>query len=379
MRFYTLEAALEWLIYAAISVYVLLSQYFAVKGFSPLQIGVLMGIMPVMSLFANAILFKLASIKTRVFVLRITSIFSIFGLWMVYVSTSFNRAFFSMVLFTFFFVGIVPMGEAVVVGMVRRKGFSYGHIRLWGTAGFACFAFLTGILVRGGFVFLFVLLTMILFMVYFLSWKLEDENMFVDKAEKRREKLPAVFWFMLAVVAVIIGVNNFNFIFLPVLAKIREYDISFSGFSFSLMAASEIPFLIFADRMIERIGVRHLLMSGMLVVGLRLILVPMIAAQHILIFVQMMHGWTYIVVYYCAMHVIRRFDVKLQNAAQAALWTSIQGLGAIVGSFIGGSLAEGLGVSSTYFIFGTIALILTFFVFFVARVWNDFLIGGSGR
>jgi len=48
-------------------------------------------------------------------------------------------------------------------------------------------------------------------------------------------------------------------------------------------------------------------------------------------------------------------------------------------SLIGGSLAEGLGVSSTYFIFGTIALILMLSVFFVARAWNDFLAGGSGR
>ena len=113
MRSYAMEAALEWMIYAAISVYVLLSQYFAIRGFSPLQIGILMGIMPVMALFANTVLFKLASVKTRVFVLKMISIFSIFGLWMVCVSVNFSQAF-----FTVFFVGIVPMGEAVVVGVV---------------------------------------------------------------------------------------------------------------------------------------------------------------------------------------------------------------------------------------------------------------------
>jgi len=175
---------------------------------------------------------------------------------------------------------------------------------------------------------------------------------------------------LFAIVTVAVGLNLFNSVFLPVLVKSKNFRAASVGLSFTLMALSETPFLLFAERIVKRFGSFRLLSSAIFVVGLRLVIASFATTETQLLLIQLLHGWTYIVIYYATLFLMRqKLSAHVLEATQILFWISLQGIGPLLGSTVGGVVVEKVGVELAYLTFGIIAMSLVIFSWAVEKIW----------
>ncbi len=141
--------------------------------------------------------------------------------------------------------------------------------------------------------------------------------------------------------------------FLPLLVRQRGYDIATVGLCFAITALSEVPFLGFAEKILQKTGNLLLLSSGVFVMGLRVFLIPLTNSAITLILLQFLHGWTFIVIYYSLSNYIHYHLPESQSIkAQTLFWMTIQGFSFFTGSFFGGYLVDYVGLEESYQLLG---------------------------
>lgn len=349
------SCVLEALVYSVLACSTLMSQYFAFSGFSPFQLGLIMALPPLTSIYANYIYFGAAIKFSTKRVVRLFALGSLVSLWFVFLLKGFTMKFLFMTIFAFFQGAFLPLIESAMIDYSHRSALSYSKIRIWGTIGYVITAFAAGRVIRFGFVWLFVIFSVVFVMINILSKKLHQEA-----SERQKIQLRGVdkkFIALFVVITVSVGFNLFNSIFLPVVVKERSYDLSLVGAMFSLMALSELPFLLNAEKIQRKLTGTILFLSGVFMVGTRLILVPLSWSQTTLILIQMLHGWTFIVIYYSTVHLMKE-NLKGQSllSTQTVFWIALQGIGPLMGSTIGGIFVEKIGTNNTYLFFGIICL-----------------------
>ncbi len=360
------SCALEALVYSVLACSTLMSQYFAFSGFSPFQLGLIMALPPLTSIYANYIYFGAAIRFSTKKVVRLFALGSLVSLWFVFLLKGFAMKFLFMTIFAFFQGAFLPLIESAMIDYSHRSALSYSKIRIWGTIGYVITAFATGRIVRFGFVWLFVIFSGIFFMMNILSKKL-----YQGTSQRQKIQLKGInrnFLILFAVVTIAVGFNLFNSIFLPVVVKERSYDLSLVGTMFSLMALSELPFLLKAEKIQRKLSSSVLFLSGLFVVGIRLVLVPLSRSQRSLILVQMLHGWTFIVIYYSTVHLMKE-NLKDQSllSTQTIFWIALQGIGPLMGSTIGGIFVEKIGTNNAYLFFGMICLGVTIYAIYLFK------------
>ncbi|WP_448534867.1 MFS transporter [Pseudothermotoga sp.] len=358
----------EFLAYALLACMTLLSQYFVHIGLPPSLVGVLMALPSVNALWANQFYFLLAYKFGLKRVVLYSATVAIASLWILFVSKGVLMIF----LFSFLLMlsqgGLVPLLESSLVEFASRTRLPYGRIRLFGTFGYAAASFLVANLVNEGFVTLFVVYSMLFFSIGLLVQKSKLEMSF-----HRRPSVRATdkrFSVLFAIVTVAVGFNLFNTVFLPVLVKSKNFHASSVGLSFTLMALSETPFLLLAERIVKRFGSFRLLSSAIFVVGLRLILASFVATEVQLLLTQLLHGWTYIVIYYATLFLMRqKLSAHVLEGTQIVFWMSLQGIGPLLGSSVGGIAVEKMNAELAYLVFGLIAMSLVIFCWTIEKTW----------
>lgn len=371
-RFTSLLA--EFLVYALLSCMTLLSQYFIYKDLSPSFVGVLMALPSINALWANQLYFLIAFRMNLKRVVLLSTTFGIVFLWLLFFSRNPLSIFAFCFLLMFSQGGLVPLLESSLVEFASRCNLSYGKIRLFGTLGYAVTALFVGSLVTKGFIMLFLIYSVLFFLIGITVQKSE-----LDIKFQRRPSVRAIdrrFFALFLIVTVSVGFNLFNTVFLPALVKSKGFHLTSVGLSLSIMAISELPFLLFADQIVNRIGGLKLLFSAVFVVGLRLVLASVVKSESQLILIQLLHGWTYIVIYYTTLSLMReKLSTHALQSTQIAFWTSLQGIGPLMGSSVGGLTVEKLGVETSYLIFGILAMSLVSFGWYFKKMFS----GMGGR
>lgn len=361
------SCVLEALVYSVMACSTLMSQYFAFSGFSPLQLGLIMALPPLTSIYANYIYFIAATKLSLRKVVRFFSLCGSISLWFVFLLNGFPMKFLFMIIFTFFQGAFLPLIESAMIDYSHRSALSYNKIRIWGTIGYTITAFVVGRIIKFGFVWLFVIFSSIFVMINILSKRLHQGTN--ERQKMQMKGIDKNFLVLFAVVTICVGFNLFNSVFLPVVVKERSYDLSLVGTTFSLMALSELPFLLNAEKIRRRLTSGILFLSGVFIVGIRLVLVPLSWSQTSLILIQMLHGWTFIVIYYSTIHLMKE-NLKGQSlvSTQTMFWIALQGIGPLMGSTVGGLVVEKIGTGNAYLFFGMICLgIATYVVYFFKR------------
>ncbi len=357
------EIATEIFIYSNLSVTALFSQFFHSKGFSSIEIGILMAVTPTLSIIANPFWFRRSSRIGGPSVMGIASVVSAVSVWAVFVSPDFETSLIAMCFFAFFVVSIIPIAESVVVPSLRNKGKHFDRVRLFGTIGYSITALISGIILKYGFVSIFIMATVSLSTVALVSRtyptgrKLKRSDKEIDSSS-----LPLQFYLLLLAGVASITIGAFGATFLPVLTSERGFDVSSAGFAFSLMAFSEVPFLFFAEKVVERLGNTRLLVIGIFATGLRWFLTSMATSFPIFLLLQMLHGINYIVVYYSVMNYIHtRFEASKATRALTVYWISTTGLSYLLGSVLGGVLIRAFGIVRVYTATGITGMAIAIF------------------
>ncbi len=121
------------------------SLYFADRGLSAPQIGVLMSLMQVMRIFGPNLWGWVADhTRQRVGVLRLTSVAAAIAFCGMFFGESFVFFFALMVMVNLFTSAQGPISEALMLSAMRGDLTHYGRLRLWGSVGFIVAVTLSG-------------------------------------------------------------------------------------------------------------------------------------------------------------------------------------------------------------------------------------------
>jgi PPP family 3-phenylpropionic acid transporter len=151
------------------------------------------------------------------------------------------------------------------------------------------------------------------------------------------------------------------------LTREKGFDVSTVGIVFMAMAFSEIPFLLYADKIVKRLGYLPVLTAGIFFEGLRIILVTLSGSLITLIFSEFLHGVTYILVYFSLFTYIHYELPKNQiTRAQSIFWVVRSGLTYITGSLLGGFLIDLLTSITAFRLMGIFALSVSAFITLVS-------------
>jgi len=371
------ESLVEWFLYSNLAMINIMAQYFENKGFSPVQIGALMAVIPGMALIANPFWFSLKNRigekKTLKYLILIPAIL----VWGVFLLPGFFLKLIALMLFGFFATSVVPIGEAGVMESLMAKGLHLDKARLMGTVGFSTISLISGFLFEISFIFMFIISTVALILAYTFSRKLKTYEIVTErKYTTDNSGNGKTFLFML--ITATIGIMGVSFCgsFLPVLVTYKGFPESTVGISFAVLAICEVPFLLFAKTIIKKTGSLFLVATGILAIGIRMLITPLAQTPTMLILTHVLHGWNYIVIYYSIFNYIHfKIPEKQTNKAQAAFWMIIQGGGFLVGYLGGGILVELIGLINTY-------NLLSFFMFFLSVplfIWYFISLRGGSK
>lgn len=353
------EATLQWLIYGNLGAYSLLAQFFDLRGFSPSQIGILMAVMPLVSLLSNPTWFRAGAVKKDKRIFGLLALITSITIWGVYISSSFIAAVTAMVLSTFFLSSVVPLGDAIVMSSMKSKGASFNFVRVWGTLGFTLVSLILGILVGFGLFVIFLAITILMLFSALMSRRISSEANNRGTASVQKAKPGSIFTFGFMLVGLLCGstVIGFNNSFFPLYTRTLELGIHAAGTGFAVMAFSEIPFLLLAGKLIRNMGNLRILMLAIFLSGIRMSLMSYVSSELSVMLVQLLHGFNYIASYYAVFDYIHtRLPARLLPGAQAVFWMVNSGLGFFIGPVVGGFLIDRIGVVQTYRYSGVLAM-----------------------
>ncbi|MBN2219791.1 MAG: MFS transporter [Kosmotogaceae bacterium] len=348
----------EALIYSSLATKNLLSQYFDVTGFSSTEIGILMAVLPVVSVISSPLWFRLSSRFGHDKIYYIVSLSSAFLIWPIFVTKGFATTLFMMILLSFFFSAVVPLGDSIIINKLKSSGGRFDRVRLFGTIGFAITSLVLSRLVGFSFFWLFAASATVLsissLFVRPKTGDLEVENLHHTSGKG------SILQLAMMTVGMFFGVtlNSFHNSFIAVYTREKGMDSSVVGMVFAITALSEIPFLLFADRIIEKIGSMRILLFGMIVIGVRMILISYATNEVLLYLVEFSHGLTYILMYYSLFHFIHyELSGKSLMVAQSLFWVVRSGMTFIVGSIGGGIVIDLWSVTFAFRFFGIVGVV----------------------
>ena len=357
----------EALIYSSLATKNLLSQFFDISGYSPLQIGLLMSTIPLVSLISNPFWFYIGSHKGEKKVFSYAALVSSLLVWPIFLDGGFVANLILMAVFSFFFSSVIPIGEARIMTHIKRWGGRFDHIRLFGTLGFGITALVTGLLVRRSFFWLFMAMSLALALPLLFREKVtpEERKTTVRKEDESRQRTGNLFSFWLMTIGMFLGIslNSFHNSFIAVLTRERGFDVSVVGIVFMIAAFSEIPFLLYANKIIALLGHLRVLQIGMFAIAIRVLLVSFSRGVLSLFMIEMLHGFTYILMYYSLFDYIHfRLPKRFLVFGQSVFWVVRSGFAYVLGSVVGGLIIESVTTIVAFRLVGIVGIAFALFV-----------------
>lgn len=347
--------------------------YFMSRGMSTGMVGVLSTVLPLTALVFPSIWANLADKTQNAKLFEIILIAGSGGSALLYL-VGFN--FFSFVgitvLYAVFATCVGAMLDVVAITICQRLQYKFSFIRISGTLGYAIGCLVLSNVISNNlhtsFIFLAVFYTIAL--ILFLRLPKISPPLPVNTSEGP-EKLSlfankAVIFALFLLMTVYMAASFYNS-FLGILLQNENMPSTFLGFCMFLSALGEVPVLFLAPKLVERFGEIKLMVFSSLVMTIRMILVTT-GSIPIIILLQCIQGWSYMLNFYCgAMLIDRLVHPKLKTQGQSIINTVQVGVGSVLGNIIGGALSESIGLSSTYRLISFISLgitVLTMTIFF---------------
>lgn len=351
--------ALTWMLSASYNSFipVFLNQI----GFSKSAIGVLLAIGPAVALVSQPVWGSVCDrSKVKNSVLKIllvgSALFSMFFL----TTQNYYLIFLIMIVFTFFYSPVNYITDAITLEYLEDKKWKYGPIRLAGTVGYALLSILVGILAKidiRNIFFIFVIVALSGLAVTFgmpkvKGYRSKSSSIKLFTIFKNRE--------LMAILALNLVFNiTFGFLtsFFPVYYSSMGADSFLVGIAMFISSMSELPFLIFADKVINKLGIKATLLISSLVMGTRLAVLFMLKDIYIVLAVCLVHGMTYIVFAYCtAIYMNKSVPKELKALGQTINGFIAIGIARIIGNIGGGVLSDKIGIGSVFLVSSAIEI-----------------------
>ena len=261
-----------------------------------------------------------------------------------------------------------------VAAKTSEKGnSSFGSIRLWGSVGFALATWLAGWIyqeygIKANTVFFLVMIAMSILTLMLTS------KLVLDSEEKKQEEklsLKAIlklivshrYLFFMALALALSdptqdGIRNFESIYMSNLGL----EAGMIGFANMLSAIGEVPFMIYADRIIRKIGIRNIILFVFVFDILRRLAVWFFPTAEMVFATSVLTSFSFTFRLVCSVTLVNlTLPKNVTSTANAFIGVTMFSLGFMISNAIGGFIYDSLGNRYLYLMgaaFSLVSLVL---------------------
>jgi len=353
------------------------SLYFADRGLSATQIGILMSLMQVMRIFGPNLWGWVADqSRRRVLVLRLTSVVAALSFCGMFVGQSFMFFFALMVTVNLFTSAQGPISEALMLSSMRGDLTHYGRVRLWGSVGFIVLVTLSGYALDWqGIELMPWIALLMLVMLTSVTFSLHEEpaTQHAQPSHSVRELLSrtSVLSFF-ASTFLMIAAHSSLYVYYSLYLSDMGYSKTVIGLMWSLGVIAEILFFFYQAPLFRRFGVRKLMLFSLAIAVIRFLMIGWGAQSlSVLLIAQVLHAATFGVHHSASVATLQRWFAGPLQARGQALYISISyGLGGTVGGLLLSACWDTFGARWVY----VLAAIMSLLGLFAAQLsyrWQD--------
>jgi PPP family 3-phenylpropionic acid transporter len=353
------------------------SLYFADRGLSATQIGILMSLMQVMRIFGPNVWGWVADqSRRRVLVLRLTSVAAALTFCGMFVGQTFVFFFALMVTVNLFTSAQGPISEALMLSSMRGDLTHYGRVRLWGSVGFIVLVTVSGYALDWqGIELMPWIALLMLVMVTSVTFSLHEEppTQHAQPSNSVRELLSrkSVVSFF-ASTFLMIAAHSSLYVYYSLYLSDMGYSKTVIGLMWSLGVIAEILFFFYQAPLFRRFGVRKLMLFSLAIAVVRFLMIGWGAQSlAILLVAQVLHAATFGVHHSASVATLQRWFAGSLQARGQALFISISyGLGGTVGGLLLSACWDTFGARWVY----VLAAIMSLLGLFAAQLsyrWQD--------
>ena len=347
-------------------------------GFSGKQIGFISSTSAIVGMIASPI--WVSTVKRHPAaqrILQIAIILGAIGYYFIGRQTDFLPIIIVIFLHSLAASGVMPLSDSMAVTVSQESGMGYGSVRAWASLGWIASVLLSGQLVEHfgyiaafiGVASMWVISSTVVFFIqprYFTHSQTQDQaRPSLRVAIRRVFQDRTLLGFAVALVAIGFlnsGVLQFENVFLAQLGASKRL-ISVAGI---LSAVVELPFMIYADRFVHRIGAHRLMLIALSLTFFQRLTVLLLPFIPTIMIVRFIGGVAFSFYTISFVGLISSRTQSSETGTVLALFTvTIAGLVNIVAAPIGGAIFDTVGARWLYafsalgYIIGATSLWLT--------------------
>jgi PPP family 3-phenylpropionic acid transporter len=338
--------------------------FFADKGMTVAQIGVLMSMIQVLRIVGPNVWGYVADhYDRRVLVLRMAGFAALIGFSGFFFGSSFGHFMLAMVILNLFTSGQAPICEALMLSEMKGDLTYYGRIRMWGSIGFIVSVTLASIaLEHYGIMTLPWVAAVLLVFTIMAAFRLKDVPRRVHKetppllrALLRRREVIAFF----LSTALMVSAHTSLYTFYSLYLERSGYSKTVIGAMWSLGVLAEVLLFYFQAPLFKRWGAMRMMYLALGVAVLRFVMIG--AGSHmlwLLIVAQVLHAVTFALHHSSSVMTLQRwFSGPLQARGQALYMSISYGIGGSLGGLFLAQWWERAGAESVYYVAAVLALL----------------------
>ncbi len=332
-------------------------------GFNGVEIGLLTGIPPLITLVASPFWTSLADARRwHKLVMGMGLFVAVVVIFLLPSFTSFAFILAMIVLFNIFISPVSSLADSGTMTMLGEERAMYGRVRLGGTIGWGVFAPIAGALVQNyGLKVGFWTFSAIMLINLFVSQK------FVHSVHEQgaapsggiRVFLTNRRWVSFLFIAFLGGVGSFSassFLY-PYMAELGASK-TLMGWALTISTLTELPIFFIGHRLVKKFGSSGLLTVSLVMFGIRSLLYAVVSVPWMVLIVQAFGGMIFPAMWTAGVsYADENAPVGLKASAQGLFGAFSFGVGSAFCGFIGGPLLKSIGGRGMFLVLGIIIFV----------------------
>ena len=348
--------------------------YYERLGFSGPQVGLLIGLSPLVTLVGAPLWTNLAD-ATRRHRLVVSGIIVTSAACLA--ALPFLRSFWPVLLVVIVLsaclVPVTSFFDSATMFMLAGQQELYGRVRLGGTFGYGVMGYVAGLLIQAYDLRLaFWSAAALLLLTLVLAQTLRYGSLKPDPTQRGsvRTLLADRRWLPFLALAFGGGLSTListNYLF----AYMKDLGASQAamGLAITLSTLAEVPVLFFGNQLVTRFRSYPLLLAAMVISGARLLLFVFAVTPNLVLWLQLVNGVTFPLMWLAGVaYAHEHAPAGLAATAQGLFGAMVYGFGSAVGGFAGGPMFERIGGRATYIVFGLVILGIVLLVVVLQRL-----------
>jgi PPP family 3-phenylpropionic acid transporter len=333
-----------------------IAAYLYHRNFSGVQIGMLLGTLPLTILVFQPVWSYLSDIlQTRRLLLLIACIGAGLSFIALGLTDSFAVVFIAGLVMVFFRSPIVVITNAITLDYLEKESSvqDFSLIRLWGSVSFAISSYLLGSFILENHFDIFPWLLMVLFLIQAgLSLLLPREVKSVRfsglKGVRLAEHNKPLVWFLIAVV--FIGATmSISINYLTIYLQTLQTAAWLIGLAVALQAILEVPFMLIAPAVLKRVSMEKLLLVGAIVLPIRWAMYIFIKNPAWVLPTQILNGIsTVCLIVIGAAYIDSKVAPQWRATGQGIYATAMFSVGAALGQYTAGGVYQALNIQAVW-------------------------------